>query len=98
MCHEPRTNPHLIFEHWQCRLGDDQIVSDNNIFTQIAIVEFARDRELQGERPLRAVLDGARLRPILMTSLETAVNVAVFVVGIYKALGGLAQTGGQAAS
>ena len=47
--------------------------SDNNIFTQIGlivlvglacknailIVEFARDREAHGERPLRAVLDAA---------------------------------------
>jgi multidrug efflux pump len=70
--------------------------SDNNIFTQIGlivlvglasknailIVEFARDRELQGERPLRAVLDGARLRlrPILMTSLAFIMGVVPLVI------------------
>jgi multidrug efflux pump len=69
---------------------------DNNIFTQIGlivlvglasknailIVEFARDRELQGERPLRAVLDGARLRlrPILMTSLAFIMGVVPLVI------------------
>jgi hypothetical protein len=74
--------------------------SATTIYLRRSPFEFARDRELQGERPLRAVLDGARLRlrPVLMTSLETAVHVAVVVVGIYKALGGLVQTGGQAAS
>ena len=70
--------------------------SDNNIFTQIGlivlvglasknailIVEFARDRELQGERPLRAILDGARLRlrPILMTSLAFIMGVVPLVI------------------
>jgi hydrophobe/amphiphile efflux-1 (HAE1) family protein len=70
--------------------------SDNNIFTQIGlivlvglasknailIVEFARDRELQGERPLRAILDAARLRlrPILMTSLAFIMGVVPLVI------------------
>ncbi|TDU31813.1 multidrug efflux pump [Panacagrimonas perspica] len=68
---------------------------DNNIFTQIGlivlvglasknailIVEFAREREIQGERPLRAVLDAAklRLRPILMTSLAFIMGVVPLV-------------------
>ncbi|MGH8515846.1 MAG: efflux RND transporter permease subunit, partial [Panacagrimonas sp.] len=69
---------------------------DNNIFTQIGlivlvglasknailIVEFARERELQGERPLRAILDAARLRlrPILMTSLAFIMGVVPLVL------------------
>ena len=69
---------------------------DNNIFTQISlivlvglasknailIVEFARDRELEGASPLRAALDAAklRLRPILMTSLAFIMGVVPLVI------------------
>ena len=69
---------------------------DNNIFTQIGlivlvglasknailIVEFARDRELEGASPLRAALDAARLRlrPILMTSLAFIMGVVPLVI------------------
>jgi hydrophobe/amphiphile efflux-1 (HAE1) family protein len=68
---------------------------DNNIFTQIGlivlvglasknailIVEFARDRELEGVPPLQAALDAARLRlrPILMTSLAFIMGVVPLV-------------------
>jgi multidrug efflux pump len=69
---------------------------DNNIFTQIGlivlvglagknailIVEFARDRELEGDAtPLQAALDAARLRlrPILMTSLAFIMGVVPLV-------------------
>jgi hydrophobe/amphiphile efflux-1 (HAE1) family protein len=69
---------------------------DSNIFTQIGlivlvglaaknailIVEFARDRELEGVPPLQAALDAARLRlrPILMTSLAFIMGVVPLVV------------------
>ena len=68
---------------------------DNNIFTQIGlivlvglasknailIVEFARDRELEGTSPVQAALDAARLRlrPILMTSLAFIMGVVPLV-------------------
>jgi multidrug efflux pump len=68
---------------------------DSNIFTQIGlivlvglasknailIVEFARDRELEGTTPVQAALDAARLRlrPILMTSLAFIMGVVPLV-------------------
>jgi hydrophobe/amphiphile efflux-1 (HAE1) family protein len=68
---------------------------DSNIFTQIGlivlvglasknailIVEFARDRELEGAPPLQAALEAARLRlrPILMTSLAFIMGVVPLV-------------------
>jgi multidrug efflux pump subunit AcrB len=72
-------------------LGVHIFGGDNNVFTQIGlivlvglacknailIVEFARDRELQGESIWQAVLDACRLRlrPILMTSLAFVLGV-----------------------
>jgi multidrug efflux pump subunit AcrB len=66
--------------------------SDNNIFTQIGfivliglacknailIVEFAREKQLEGMSPLEAALEACRLRlrPILMTSIA-------FIAGCY---------------
>jgi multidrug efflux pump len=69
---------------------------DNNVFTQIGlivlvalacknailIVEFAREREAEGEPLLRAILEACRLRlrPILMTSIAFIMGVAPLVV------------------
>jgi multidrug efflux pump len=68
---------------------------DNNVFTQISflvlaglacknailIVEFARQREAEGEEPLAAILDACRvrLRPVLMTSLAFIMGVVPLV-------------------
>ncbi|KQT09515.1 efflux RND transporter permease subunit [Ramlibacter sp. Leaf400] len=72
---------------------------DNNLFTQIAfvvliglatknailIVEFARRRQQEGQSPIAAVVEAARLRlrPILMTSLAFIMGVMplVFAAG-----------------
>jgi multidrug efflux pump len=76
-----------------CALVGVQISrGDDNIFTQIGlivlvglacknailIVEFAREREREGEPLLKAVLDACRLRlrPILMTSMAFIMGVA----------------------
>lgn len=69
---------------------------DNNIFTQIGfivlvglatknailIVEFAREKELEGMSTLAAVLEAShqRLRPILMTSIAFIMGVLPMVV------------------
>ena len=70
--------------------------SDNNIFTQIGlivlvglacknailIVEFAKDKQLEGMNPLDAVLEACRLRlrPILMTSFAFIMGVVPLVI------------------
>ena len=69
---------------------------DNNIFTQIGlmvlvglasknailIVEFARELELQGHKPLQAAIEASRLRlrPILMTSIAFIMGVVPLVL------------------
>ncbi|MEQ3513468.1 multidrug efflux RND transporter permease subunit [Pseudoalteromonas sp. BZB3] len=69
---------------------------DNNIFTQIALivlvalasknailmVEFARDKHLQGATHLEAIIEACRLRlrPILMTSIAFTAGVAPLVL------------------
>ena len=80
-----------------CALIGVQIThGDDNVFTQIGlivlvglacknailIVEFAREREKEGEPLLKAVLDACRLRlrPILMTSMAFIMGVAPLAV------------------
>jgi multidrug efflux pump len=69
---------------------------DNNVFTQIGlivlvglacknailIVEFAREREIEGDPLIQAILAACRLRlrPILMTSLAFIMGVAPLVI------------------
>src|SRR5207253_9240205 len=69
---------------------------DNNLFTQIGfvvlvglacknailIVEFARDRELEGASPFEAAVEAAkvRLRPIIMTSFAFILGVFPLVI------------------
>jgi len=69
---------------------------DNNIFTQIGlmvlvglsaknailIVEFARELEIQGRKPMEAAIEASRLRlrPILMTSIAFIMGVVPLVL------------------
>jgi multidrug efflux pump len=71
---------------------------DNNVFTQISflvlaalacknailIVEFARQREHEGEDRVTAILDACRvrLRPVLMTSMAAALGMLPLAYGI----------------
>lgn len=77
-------------------LGVWLVGSDNNIFTQIALivlvalacknailmVEFAKDRNDKGLSPIEAILDACRmrLRPILMTSISFTAGVIPLVL------------------
>jgi multidrug efflux pump len=77
-------------------VGVELTHGDNNIFTQIGlivlvglacknailIVEFARERELEGDSLLQAILAACRLRlrPILMTSLAFIMGVAPLAI------------------
>lgn len=79
-------------------IGVQLTAGDNNVFTQIGlvvlvglacknailIVEFARDRELENETLLQAVLSACRLRlrPILMTSMAFIMGVAPLAVSV----------------
>ncbi|RTL49627.1 MAG: multidrug efflux RND transporter permease subunit [Bradyrhizobiaceae bacterium] len=70
--------------------------SDNNVFTQIGlivlvglsaknailIVEFARELEFAGRKPIQAAIEASRLRlrPILMTSLAFIMGVLPLVI------------------
>jgi multidrug efflux pump subunit AcrB len=82
-----------------CALVGVQLThGDNNVFTQIGlivlvglacknailIVEFARERELQGDTLIQAILAACRLRlrPILMTSLAFIMGVAPLAVSV----------------